>query len=58
MKLLKVDNRLRKYYKLTESGTKRRLINLKNLAEYIKKTMQALVVKIKQVKTYFVVDIL
>ncbi len=38
----KVDNRLRKYYKLTETGTKETVNKLEELAEYIK-TMQALV---------------
>ncbi|MFD1062545.1 PadR family transcriptional regulator [Winogradskyella litorisediminis] len=42
VEVAKVDNRLRKYYKLTENGTKETLNKLEELAEYIK-TMQALV---------------
>jgi len=42
VEVAKVDNRLRKYYKLTETGTKETVNKLKELAEYIK-TMQALV---------------
>ena len=42
VEVAKVDNRLRKYYKLTESGTKETVNKLEELAEYIK-TMQALV---------------
>lgn len=42
VEVAKVDNRLRKYYKLTESGTKETVSKLEELAEYIK-TMQALV---------------
>ncbi len=38
----KVDNRLRKYYKLTENGTKETVNKLAELENYIK-TMQALV---------------
>ena len=38
----KVDNRLRKYYKLTEQGTKETVSKLAELENYIK-TMQALV---------------
>lgn len=38
----KVDNRLRKYYKLTEQGTKETVNKLAELENYIK-TMQALV---------------
>ncbi len=38
----KVDNRLRKYYKLTESGVKETTNKLSELENYIK-TMQALV---------------
>ena len=42
VEVAKVDNRLRKYYKLTENGTKETVSKLEELAEYIK-TMQALV---------------
>jgi len=42
VEVAKVDNRLRKYYKLTETGTKETVNKLEELAEYIK-TMQALV---------------
>ncbi len=42
VEVVKVDNRLRKYYKLTENGTKETVNKLEELAEYIK-TMQALV---------------
>ena len=42
VEVAKVDNRLRKYYKLTESGTKASVNMLNELAEYIK-TMQLLV---------------
>ncbi len=42
VEVAKVDNRLRKYYKLTENGTKETANKLEELAEYIK-TMQALV---------------
>ena len=42
VEVAKVDNRLRKYYKLTENGTKETVNKLEELAEYIK-TMQALV---------------
>ncbi|ARV09669.1 PadR family transcriptional regulator [Winogradskyella sp. PC-19] len=42
VEVAKVDNRLRKYYKLTETGTKETVSKLEELAEYIK-TMQALV---------------
>ena len=38
----KVDNRLRKYYKLTEKGNKETVNKLNELQEYIK-TMQILV---------------
>lgn len=38
----KVDNRLRKYYKLTENGEKETVSKLNELANYIS-TMQALV---------------
>ncbi|HIC32358.1 MAG TPA: PadR family transcriptional regulator, partial [Flavobacteriaceae bacterium] len=38
----KVDNRLRKYYKLTEKGNKETVDKLNELQEYIK-TMQILV---------------
>ncbi|WP_299108136.1 helix-turn-helix transcriptional regulator [uncultured Winogradskyella sp.] len=41
VEVAKVDNRLRKYYKLTETGTKETVNKLEELAEYIK-TMQAL----------------
>jgi len=39
--VLKVDNRLRKYYKLTEEGTKETINKLEELERYIK-TMRAL----------------
>ena len=42
VEVAKVDNRLRKYYKLTESGTKETVSKLHELAEYIR-TMQTLV---------------
>jgi len=42
VEIAKVDNRLRKYYKLTESGTKETVNKLEELADYIK-TMQTLV---------------
>ena len=42
VEVAKVDNRLRKYYKLTESGTKETVNKLTELENYIK-TMQALV---------------
>ena len=42
VEVAKVDNRLRKYYKLTETGTKETVSKLEELAEYIK-TMQAIV---------------
>lgn len=42
VEIAKVDNRLRKYYKLTEQGTKETVNKLTELENYIK-TMQALV---------------
>jgi len=42
VEVVKVDNRLRKYYKLTETGTKETVNKLSELQDYIK-TMQALV---------------
>ncbi|MGZ0015643.1 PadR family transcriptional regulator [Yeosuana sp. AK3] len=42
VEIVKVDNRLRKYYKLTEQGTKETVNKLSELQDYIK-TMQALV---------------
>src|SRR5690606_4057110 len=42
VEVVKVDNRLRKYYKLTEQGTKETVNKLAELENYIK-TMQALV---------------
>ena len=42
VEVARVDNRLRKYYKLTETGTKETVNKLEELADYIK-TMQALV---------------
>lgn len=42
VEVAKVDNRMRKYYKLTESGSKETVNKLSELAEYIK-TMQSLV---------------
>jgi len=41
VEVLKVDNRLRKYYKLTENGTKETVNKLSELESYIK-TMQEL----------------
>lgn len=41
VEVIKVDNRLRKYYKLTENGTKETVNKLNELESYIK-TMQAL----------------
>lgn len=45
VEVVKVENRLRKYYKLTESGTKETVNKLEELQNYIK-TMQALVGKL------------
>ena len=42
VEVLKVDNRLRKYYKLTEQGTKETVSKLAELENYIK-NMRALV---------------
>ncbi len=42
VEVAKVDNRLRKYYKLTEQGTKETVNKLSELESYIK-TMQAIV---------------
>lgn len=42
VEVLKVDNRLRKYYKLTEEGTKETVSKLAELESYIK-NMRALV---------------
>lgn len=42
VEVAKVDNRLRKYYKLTEKGTTETVNKLEELENYIK-TMQALV---------------
>ncbi|MDO5969468.1 PadR family transcriptional regulator [Flavivirga aquimarina] len=42
VEVLKVDNRLRKYYKLTEKGTQETVNKLAELENYIK-TMRALV---------------
>lgn len=42
VEVLKVDNRLRKYYKLTEQGTKETVNKLAELESYIQ-TMRALV---------------
>lgn len=42
VEVLKVDNRLRKYYRLTEQGTKETVNKLAELEDYIK-TMRALV---------------
>jgi DNA-binding PadR family transcriptional regulator len=42
VEVLKVDNRLRKYYKLTEEGTKETVNKLAELENYIK-NMKALV---------------
>lgn len=42
VEVAKVDNRLRKYYKLTENGTKETVNRLAELEEFIK-TMQSIV---------------
>ena len=42
VEVAKVDNRLRKYYKLTENGTKETIIRLAEMEEFLK-TMQTLV---------------
>jgi len=42
VEVLKVDNRLRKYYKLTEKGTKETVNKLSELESYLK-TMQAFI---------------
>ena len=42
VEVAKVDNRLRKYYKLTESGTKETVSRLADMEEFLK-TMQTLV---------------
>jgi len=42
VEMAKVDNRLRKYYKLTENGTKETVNRLAELEEFIK-TMQTIV---------------
>lgn len=42
VEVVKVDNRLRKYYKLTENGTKETINRLAELEEFIK-TMQTIV---------------
>ncbi|WP_091421947.1 PadR family transcriptional regulator [Formosa sp. Hel1_31_208] len=42
VEVMKVDNRLRKYYKLTDKGTRETKSKLNELHEYIK-TMQVLV---------------
>jgi DNA-binding PadR family transcriptional regulator len=42
VEVAKVDNRLRKYYKLTENGTKEKVNRLAELEEFIK-TMQTIV---------------
>ena len=42
VEVAKVDNRLRKYYKLTEIGTKETMSRLAELEEFIK-TMQSIV---------------
>ncbi|NOR27482.1 MAG: PadR family transcriptional regulator [Lutibacter sp.] len=42
VEVAKVDNRLRKYYKLTENGTKETVNKLAELEEFIK-TMQTIV---------------
>lgn len=41
VEVVKVDNRMRKYYKLTEIGTKETVNKMEALADYIN-TMQAL----------------
>ncbi|WP_457617000.1 PadR family transcriptional regulator [Lutibacter sp.] len=42
VEVVKVDNRLRKYYKLTENGTKETVNRLAELEEFIK-TMQTII---------------
>ncbi|PCI11795.1 MAG: PadR family transcriptional regulator [Flavobacteriaceae bacterium] len=42
VEILKIGNRLRKYYKLTESGTKETVNRLAEMQEFLK-TMQSLV---------------
>ena len=42
VEVLKVDNRLRKYYKLTEKGTKETVNKLSELESYLK-TMQVFI---------------
>ena len=42
VEVLKVDNRLRKYYKLTEQGTKETVYKLEELEQYIQ-NMRALI---------------
>lgn len=45
VEVIKVENRLRKYYKLTENGTKETVNKLEELQTYIK-TMQTLMGKL------------
>ncbi|MCB4807326.1 PadR family transcriptional regulator [Tamlana sp. 62-3] len=45
VEMVKVDNRLRKYYKLTESGTKETENKLEELQNYLQ-TMQSLIGKL------------
>ena len=42
VEMQKVDNRLRKYYKLTDKGNKETVIRLSELEQYIR-TMQAII---------------
>ncbi|KJD36779.1 PadR family transcriptional regulator [Tamlana sedimentorum] len=45
VEVVKVDNRLRKYYKLTNNGTKETVNKLEELQSYLK-TMQSLIGKL------------
>lgn len=49
VEVMKVDNRLRKYYKLTEDGKKESVSRLEELLRYIE-TMQQLVTPINTIK--------
>ena len=49
VEVMKVDNRLRKYYKLTADGKKESVSRLEELQRYIE-TMQQLVTPLKRIK--------
>lgn len=49
VEVMKVDNRLRKYYKLTEDGKKESVSRLEELLRYIE-TMQQLVTPVNTIK--------